>query len=164
MKKLCPNLAIRSTFITGFPGETEAQFKELLDFIREAKLDRVGCFPYSDVDGASANSYLNPVDEQLREERAALLMETQAQISYQNLEKRMNQEYEVLVDYVSDDNIAVGRSIYESPDVDGVITIPNVKNVQPGDLIKAVITGHDEHDLEARFVGKTDSEIMFIQK
>lgn len=163
-REVCPDIAIRSTFIAGFPGETKEQFNELLDFIKEAKLDRVGCFPYSDVEGATANDYLNPVDEQLREERAALLMETQAKISYEKLESRVGKEYQVLVDYVSDDGIAVGRSKYESPDIDGVISIPNTKDVQVGDLVKAVITSHDEHDMEASLVGKTDGAISFLKK
>ena len=163
-RNVCPDIAIRSTFIAGFPGETEAQFNELLDFIKEAKLDRVGCFPYSDVDGATANSYLNPVDEQIREERAAILMETQAKISYDKLEARVGKEYQVLIDYISDDGLAVGRSKYEAPDVDGVICIENAKNVQVGDLVKAKITSHDEHDMNAVLVGKSTGSINFIKK
>ena len=163
-REICPDIAIRSTFIAGFPGETEEQFNELLDFIKEAKLDRVGCFPYSDVEGAAANAYFNPVDEELREHRAALLMETQAKISYDKLEARVGMEYQVLIDYVSDDGTAVGRSKYESPDIDGIISIHNTKGVQAGDVVKAVITGHDEHDLEARLVGKTNGAIEFIKK
>lgn len=163
-RKICPDLAIRSTFIAGFPGETQEQFNELLDFIKEAKLDRVGCFPYSDVDGATANSYLNPVDEQIREERAAILMETQAQISFDKLEDRVGKEYQVLVDYVSDDGVAVGRTKYESPDVDGVISIENAQNVQVGDVVKAQIVDHDEHDCFAKLVGISDGAINFIKK
>lgn len=163
-RSVCPDIAIRSTFIAGFPGETEEQFNELLDFIKEAKLDRVGCFPYSDVDGATANTYLNPVDEQIREERAARLMELQSQISYEKLEARVGKEYQVLIDYVSDDGVAVGRSKYESPDIDGVISIPNTKDVQVGDIVKAVITGHDEHDMEASLVQKTTGSISFLKK
>ncbi|MGN0901658.1 MAG: 30S ribosomal protein S12 methylthiotransferase RimO [Succinivibrio sp.] len=162
-RQVCPDIAIRSTFIAGFPGESESQFNELLDFIKEAKLDRVGCFPYSDVDGAVANTYLNPVDEELREHRAQLLMETQAKISYDKLEARVGKEYQVLIDYVSDDGIAVGRSKYESPDIDGIITIENTKDVQVGDLVKAVITSHDEHDMKAVLKGKTDGAISFIK-
>ncbi len=163
-RSICPDIAIRSTFIVGFPGESEEQFSELVDFLKEAKLDRVGCFPYSDVEGAAANSYLNPVDEQIREERAAILMDTQAQISYEKLEARVGKEYQVLVDYVSDDGIAVGRSKYESPDVDGVISIADAKNVAVGDLVKAVIVSHDEHDMEAKLTGKTDGAISFVRK
>ena len=138
-------------------------FNELLDFIKEAKLDRVGCFPYSDVEGAAANDYLNPVDEELREHRAALLMETQAKISYEKLENRVGKEYQVLIDYVSDDGVAVGRSKYESPDIDGVISIPNTQGVEVGDLVKAKIVSHDEHDMEAELVSKTDGAISFIK-
>lgn len=162
-RSVCPDIAIRSTFIAGFPGENESQFNELLDFIKEAKLDRVGCFPYSDVDGAVANDYLNPVDEELREHRAAILMETQAKISYEKLENRVGKEYQVLIDYVSDDGVAVGRSKYESPDIDGVISIPNTKGVEVGDLVKAKIVSHDEHDMEAELVSKTDGAISFIK-
>lgn len=115
------------------------------------------------MEGAAANAYLNPVDEELREHRAALLMETQAKISYDKLEARVGKEYQVLIDYVSDDGTAVGRSKYESPDIDGIISIHNTKGVQAGDVVKAVITGHDEHDLEARLVGKTNGAIEFIK-
>lgn len=161
-RDICPDIAIRSTFIAGFPGESQEQFNELLDFIKEAKLDRVGCFPYSDVDGATANSYLNPVDEQIREERAALLMETQAEISYQKLDERVGKEYQILIDYVSDDGIAVGRSKYESPDIDGVITIENTKGLNPGDMVNAKIIDHDEHDLKAELVSVLDGKIEFL--
>ena len=164
IRAVWPNAALTTDILTGFPGETEEQFNELLDFIKEAKLDRVGCFPYSDVDGATANTYLNPVDEQIREERAARLMELQSQISYEKLEARVGKEYQVLIDYVSDDGVAVGRSKYESPDIDGVISIPNTKDVQVGDLVKAVITGHDEHDMEASLVSKTTGSISFLKK
>ena len=160
-RDICPDIANRSTFIAGFPGETQEQFNELLDFIKEAKLDRVGCFPYSDVDGATANSYLNPVDEQIREERAALLMETQAKISYQKLNERIGKEYQILIDYVSDDGIAVGRSKYESPDIDGVITIENTNGLNPGDMVNAKIIDHDEHDMKAELVSVLDGKIDF---
>ena len=163
-RDICPDIAIRSTFIAGFPGETQEQFNELLDFIKEAKLDRVGCFPYSDVDGATANSYLNPVDEQIREERAALLMETHAKISYQKLNERIGKEYQILIDYVSDDGIAVGRSKYESPDIDGVITIENTNGLNPVDMVNAKIIDHDEHDMKAELVSVLDGKIDFLSK
>ena len=117
-RKICPDLAIRSTFITGFPGETQEEFNELLDFLKEAKLDRVGCFPYSDVEGASANSFENPVPLEVREERAQILMETQAQISYQKLQERIGKSYDVLIDDVTEDGEAICRSKYEAPDID----------------------------------------------
>ncbi len=115
------------------------------------------------MDGATANTYLNPVDEQIREERAAILMEAQAKISYDKLESRVGKEYQLLVDYVSDDGTAVGRSKYESPDIDGVISIPDAKGVEVGSLVKAVITGHDEHDMEAKLISKSDGAISFIK-
>lgn len=160
-RSICPDVCIRSTFITGFPGETEEQFSELLDFLKEAKLDRVGCFPYSDVEGATANTYLNPVDEEIREDRARRLMELQAKISYSKLEERVGKEYQVLVDYVDEEGHAVGRSEYESPDVDGVITIDNATNLSAGDLVKVKITSHDEHDLCGELTGISSSKILF---
>ncbi len=162
-RRICPDLAIRSTFITGFPGETQEQFNELLSFLKEAKLDRVGCFPYSDVDGAAANAYLNPVDEQLREERAGILMDVQAQISKEKLAKRIGKEYQVLIDYVDDEGNAVGRSKYEAPDVDGLIVIENAKGVNPGDFVQAKITEADEHDLKASLINISESQISFKQ-
>ncbi len=158
---ICPNVSIRSTFITGFPGETEEQFTELLDFLKEARLDRVGCFPYSDVEGATANAYLNPVDEEIREDRARRLMEVQSKISYEKLEERVGREYQVLIDYIDEEGHGVGRSMYESPDVDGVITIEKAKDLSAGDLVKVKITAHDEHDLEGELAGMVSTSISF---
>ncbi len=160
-RSICPDLAIRSTFITGFPGETESQFNELLDFLKEAKLDRVGCFPYSDVDGAAANNYLNPVDEELREERCGILMNLQAEISKQKLASRVGKEYQVLIDYVDDEGNAVGRSKYEAPDIDGVITIEKTKGLRAGDFVRAKIISSSEHDLQAALISQTESSIAF---
>lgn len=160
-RSLCPDLAIRSTFITGFPGETRAEFQELLDFIAEAKLDRVGCFPYSDVDGAEANALPGAVDPEERRERAEELMQLQSEISYQKLEARMGKEFDVIVDYVSDEGAAVGRTVYEAPDVDGVVSIDKAPGVREGEIIRARITGHDEHDCTAEYVGRKDAAIGF---
>ena len=162
-RSICPDIAIRSTFITGFPGETESQFNELLDFLKEAHLDRVGCFPYSDVEGASANNYLNPVDEELREERCGRLMEVQAEISRQKLSERVGKEYQVLIDYVDDEGNAVGRSKYEAPDIDGVITIANTRGLRSGDFVRAKIVSSSEHDLEAEIISHSESSIAFKQ-
>ena len=123
----------------------------------------MGCFPYSDVDGAEANAYLNPVDEQLREERAGILMDVQAQISKEKLAKRIGKEYQVLIDYVDDEGNAVGRSKYEAPDVDGLIVIENAKGVNPGDFVQAKITEADEHDLKASLINISESQISFKQ-
>ncbi len=147
-RSICPDIALRSTFITGFPGESEAEFAELLDFIREARLDRVGCFPYSDVDGAAANELSGSIDPEVREERACRLMELQAEISREKLRQRVGKVYEVLIDEVSEDGQAFGRSKYEAPDVDGIIEIENGQGLRPGDFARVRITDCDEHDLK----------------
>lgn len=160
-RKLCPDLALRSTFITGFPGESQSQFDELLSFIKEVKLDRVGCFPYSDVEGADANALKGAIDFEVREERAEILMQTQAQISYDKLEQRVGKEYDVIVDYVTEDGDAVGRTKYEAPDVDGIVSVSNASNVNPGDIIRVEITSHDEHDCAGIMKQRTDAPIAF---
>ncbi len=160
-RRIRPDIAIRSTFITGFPGETRSQFKELLAFLKEARLDRVGCFPYSDVEGAEANSLPGAVDPDEREARARELMEAQAQISYEKLEERMGKEYDVIIDYVSDEGDAVGRTRYEAPDVDGTVSLPKTQGVRPGDIVRAKMVSHDEHDLGAEIVSKLDKPIKF---
>ncbi len=160
-RKIRPDIAIRSTFITGFPGETEEDFSELLSFIKEAKLDRVGCFPYSDVDGAAANDFPNPVPLEIREERAAILMETQEQISREKLKARIGKVYDVVIDTLNEDGIAVGRSKYEAPDVDGIITIHNAKGIREGDIVKVEITASDTHDLQGELCSNLQKPIPF---
>ncbi len=149
-RQICPDVAIRSTFITGFPGESEEDFELLLDFLKEARLDRVGCFPYSDVEGARANAFDGEVDPEEREERAERLMEVQQEISYSKLEERVGQTYDILIDSVGENGEAVGRSKYEAPDVDGVVIITDGRGLKEGSMIRATVTGHDEHDLFAR--------------
>lgn len=151
-RAICPDIALRSTFITGFPGESDEEFAELLQFIREAKLDRVGCFPYSDVDGAAANELPGAVPLEVREVRAQQLMALQSEISYEKLKQRIGTTCDVIIDAVSDDGQAVGRSKYEAPDVDGVVVIDDGAALRPGDIVKAVITAADEHDLAATLV------------
>lgn len=165
-RNICPDIAIRSTFITGFPGETTSEFNELLDFIKEAKLDRVGCFPYSDVEGAEANSLDNPVDPEIRQERAELLMQTQEQISYEKLQQRIGKEYVVIVDDVTEDGLAICRSKYEAPDVDGVITIENAQHLRAGNFVNAIITGASTHDMTAKLCtpGQNLNNISFKNK
>lgn len=160
-RRICPDIAIRSTFITGFPGETEEDFNELIAFLKEARLDRVGCFPYSDVEGAAANDFEDAVPFEVREERAQILMQTQEQISYQKLEERVGKSYDVLVDYVSEEGQAVGRSIYESPDVDGCIIIEDGALLRPGSKVKVKITAHDEHDLSGVIDRTFSSSLSF---
>jgi ribosomal protein S12 methylthiotransferase len=160
-RSICPDLCIRSTFITGFPGETESMFGELLDFLKEARLDRVGCFPYSGVEGAEANDLPGSVDPEVREERAKRLMDLQAEISYSRLEERMGKTYDVIVDSVSEDGTAAGRTKYESPDVDGTVLIKNAAGVREGSIVRAVMTGHDEHDLEAVLAPQEGKKVDF---
>ncbi|GBL47469.1 ribosomal protein S12p Asp88 (E. coli) methylthiotransferase [Sulfuriferula multivorans] len=145
-REICPELVIRSTFIAGFPGETEADFQMLLDFIEEAQLDRVGCFTYSAVEGATANALADHVPEQLKEERRARLMELQADISADRLAARVGQTMTVLVDEITEEG-AVARSYADAPEIDGVVVIENPAGLVPGEFAKVRITDSGEHDL-----------------
>ncbi len=145
-RDICPDIAIRSTFITGFPGETEQEFEELLEFLEEAKLDRVGCFPYSPVDGATANELPGALPEDVREERRERLMELQEDISTQCLEKRIGQTMQVLVEEV-DEQGAVGRSPYDAPEIDGLVTIFDGQDLEVGEFATVTITDCETHDL-----------------
>jgi len=145
-RDLCPELTLRSTFIAGFPGETESDFTELLDFLDEAQLDRVGCFAYSAVDGAAANQISNPVPEEIKQERLARFMEKQAVISAQKLKTKIGSEQSVLVDEVAESG-AIARSMADAPDIDGVVYISNANKLQPGDIINVSIDKTDEHDM-----------------
>lgn len=149
-REICPELAIRSTFIVGFPGETEQDFNELLDFIDEAQLDRVGCFTYSAVDGATANSLAEPVAEEIKQERQALFMERQAIISANKLKQRIGQTEPVIIDHVEQDGTVIGRSYADAPEIDGQIIVDGVTQVQVGDMIDVTITNSDTHDLYGR--------------
>ena len=144
----CPELVIRSTFIVGFPGETEQDFRELLIFIREAELDRVGCFAYSPVDGAVANKLPDPVPDEVREERLAEFMAVQEQVSMERLQRRVGEHCTVLVDGPTDDGV-VARSAGESPGVDGVVLIQGDRTLKPGEFVDVRITGAGPHDLFA---------------
>ncbi len=157
-RNICPDLTIRSTFIAGFPGETEAEFDHMLDFLREARLDRVGCFAYSPVDGATANGLANPVPAELREERRARFMEVQQEISQARLDARVGTQTRVLIDAIgADDDGAVRaecRSSGEAPEIDGLIylypqTKKEAKALKVGDWVDAEITDAREYDLEA---------------
>lgn len=149
----CPDITIRSTFIAGFPGETEAEFEYLLDFLREAQLDRVGCFAYSPVDGAAANDLPGQLPDEVREERRRRFMEVQAEISAKKLAKKIGQTLDVLIDEAPDeDGVAVGRTKADAPDIDGVCYVTTDRNLQPGDFVKVRITANEEHDLIGREV------------
>jgi len=143
-----PDLTLRSTFIVGFPGETEAEFEELLAFLEAAQLDRVGCFKYSPVEGAAANALPNPVPEDLKEERLERFMETQAAISAARLDAKIGREIEVIVD--EEDEIgAIARSHADAPEIDGVVYLEGVFGLTPGTRLKVVVESADEHDLWA---------------
>ena len=147
----CPDLTIRSTFIVGFPGETEVEFEELLDFLTQAQLDRVGCFAYSPVDGATANALPDPVPETLREERRARFMEHQQGISAARLRRKLGSVQMVLVDAVYDEN-GIGRSSADAPEIDGVVHIDDAGGLRPGDFAKVRVTDTDEYDLFATLI------------
>lgn len=141
----CPDLTIRSTFIVGFPDETEDDFEKLLDFLREAQLDRVGCFTYSPVEGASANNLPNPVPTELQEERLERFMAVQAEISAQRLSQKIGQKIVVLTDDITD-NATIARSMADAPEIDGQVFIDNVM-LESGQFVEVEITHADEHDL-----------------
>ena len=147
----CPELTIRSTFITGFPGETDEDFELLLQFLEEAQLDRVGAFAYSPVEGAEANKLPDPVPEALREERRQRLMELQEDISTQRLERKIGQEIEVLVEEVDEEG-AVARSQADAPEIDGLVHIPNGEHLEVGEFARVLVTDCDVHDLYAEAV------------
>ena len=145
-REICPELVIRSTFIVGFPGETEEEFEELLDFLEEAHLDRVGCFKYSPVAGAKANDLPDHVPDDVMEDRLQRFMAVQAQISADKLQARIGQEYLVLIDEVNTEG-AVGRSYMDAPEVDGKVYLTDEFDVQPGDQVWVQIIHADEHDV-----------------
>ena len=147
-REICPDITIRSTFITGFPGETETDFELLLDFLREAELDRVGCFAYSAVEGAAANALPDAVPEALKQERLARFMQVQEEISAEKLRRKIGRIETVLVDEVDGDG-AIGRTSADAPDIDGVVYLAGAEGLQPGDLVEAQITAADGHDLWA---------------
>jgi len=151
-RKLVPDLTIRSTFIVGFPGETDAEFEELLDFLREAKLDRVGAFAYSPVDGAKANELPDPVSEELKEDRLEQFMAVQAEISAAKLQGKIGRTIKVLVDEASADG-AVARSAADAPEIDGSVLIVDGQKLKPGQFVDVVVESADEHDLHARLAG-----------
>ncbi|MGH8227784.1 MAG: 30S ribosomal protein S12 methylthiotransferase RimO [Steroidobacteraceae bacterium] len=147
----CPELTIRSTFIVGFPGETEAEFTELLEWLDAAELDRVGCFKYSPVEGASANALAAHVPPEVQQERYARFMERARALSARRLAARVGRTLEVLVDRVQDGR-AIARSKAEAPEIDGVVRIEDGARLKPGDLAEVEVLAADEYDLEARLL------------
>ncbi|HYC35267.1 MAG TPA: 30S ribosomal protein S12 methylthiotransferase RimO [Usitatibacter sp.] len=147
-REACPEITVRSTFIVGFPGETEAEFEELLAFLREARLDRVGCFAYSPVEGAKANELRGAVPEAIKEERRARFMEVQAAISREKLARKVGTVTDVLVDEVAGTR-AIARSRSDAPEIDGVVHIKGARKAKVGQFLRVRITAADEHDLYA---------------
>lgn len=147
-REICPDLTIRSTFIAGFPGETEEDFEELLDFLDQAQLDRVGCFAYSPVEGAKANELPGAVPEDIKEERLARLMAFQEEISASRLALRVGQKETVVIDEVVEEG-AVARTRFDAPDIDGQVFIDGATHLKVGDRVEVIIEEADEHDLWA---------------
>ena len=149
-RAVCPDLTIRSTFIAGFPGETEAEFEEMLDFLREAELDRVGCFAYSPVEGAAANELPDPVPDEVRQERQARFMQVQEAVSRKRLARRVGKVIKCIVDEVGPEG-GVARSMGDAPDIDGKVYVAPVdkpwKRYKVGDIISVRIARSDDHDL-----------------
>ncbi|HFD32643.1 MAG TPA: 30S ribosomal protein S12 methylthiotransferase RimO [Gammaproteobacteria bacterium] len=147
-RAICPDIAIRSTFIAGFPGETEADFELMLDFLREAKLNRVGCFAYSAVEGAEANGLANPVPEDEKQDRVERFMQLQAKISAEKLSARIGQRMTVLTDDVGDnkEDFTIARSYADAPEIDGVVFIEG-ERLESGQFAEVEITHSSEHDL-----------------
>jgi len=150
-REICPEITIRSTFIAGFPGETEDDFNMLLDFLEEAQLDRVGCFAYSAVDGAKANAIDNQVPEEIKQERLSRFMEVQERISAAKVATKIGSMQTVLVDEVttdsSDNIIAIARTKADAPEIDGVVYLQDAEGLQPGDFVDVKILDADGHDL-----------------
>jgi len=147
-REICPDLTLRSTFIVGFPGETEEEFEELLDFLEEAQLDRVGAFAYSPVDGAVANALPDHIPPEVQQERLARLMLLQEEISAERLKRKIGKTITVLVDEVDEEG-AIARSSADAPEIDGLVYIENGQQLSVGDFVDVKITDSDEHDLWA---------------
>ncbi len=147
-REICPDITLRSTFIVGFPGETDRDFELLLDFLREAQLDRVGCFQYSPVKGAPANDLPDPVPEELKQERWERFMSVQQEISSARLQAKVGRTIEILIDEV-DAQGAVGRSTADAPEIDGRVYLDGVDGLRPGDLVEAEVIAANEYDLWA---------------
>ncbi len=149
-RRMVPDIAIRSTFIVGFPGETEADFNELLDWLRTAELDRVGCFEYSPVEGAAANALAQaPVPEEIKRERRARFMELAAEISARRLERKVGRTMQVLIDRI-DGDVATARSSSDAPEIDGIVRVLSAGGLKVGDFASVRISRSSAYDLEAR--------------
>src|SRR5262245_39690579 len=145
-REICPDITVRSTFIVGFPGETEAEFEELLSFLEDAQLDRVGCFEYSPVDGAAANALPGSLPDEVKQERRKRFMKTQEKISADKLKSRVGKKLKVIVD-----EPGIGRSMADAPEIDGVVKFTHGKSgVQAGEFVNVLIDRAEAHDLHGR--------------
>ncbi len=147
-RKICPDITLRSTFIVGFPGETEAEFEDLLSFLQEAQLDRVGCFTYSPVEGAAANELPDHIPEAIKQDRRARFMQRQEEISRQRLAAKVGHTMTVMIDELTESQV-IARSSADAPEIDGLVYIEKAEHLQPGEFIEVQITGSDAHDLFA---------------
>ena len=154
-REICPDITVRSTFIVGFPGETDADFAQLLAFLEQAQLDRVGCFMYSSVDGAAANALPNPVPEQIKQERYASFMQTQEAISAARLARKVGRSLTVLIDKI-ENGVAMGRSSADAPEIDGIVYIEGDARLEPGEFREVEVTRADAHDIWATPTGAVD--------
>jgi ribosomal protein S12 methylthiotransferase len=146
-REQCPQLVLRSTFIVGFPGETDAEFEELLAWLDEAQLDRVGAFQYSPVEGATANALAGHVPDGIKAERHARFMQKAATISAARLRRRVGQHVQVLVDRI-EQGVAIARTAGDAPDIDGVLRFAAAKSTRAGEFAQVLVTGADTYDLE----------------
>jgi ribosomal protein S12 methylthiotransferase len=147
-RNICPEITIRSTFIVGFPGETESQFQDLLDFLVLAQLDRVGCFMYSNVEGATANQFVDAVDEEVKKERYERFMQVQSKISHDKLKAKVGSVQTVLIDEITSKH-AIARSSANAPEIDGYIYLESPKGLQVGDMLDVRIKSAKDYDLFA---------------
>ena len=145
-REICPEITLRSTFIVGYPGETEQDFELLLDFLEKAQLDRVGCFPYSPVEGAAANELADQVPDEIKQQRFDRFMQLQQKISMQKLQAKIGKTLEVIIDEVDEEG-AIGRSMADAPEIDGVVYLNEEKDVKVGDIVQVIIEHSDEYDL-----------------
>ncbi len=146
-RRICPDITIRSTFVVGFPGETEADFHYLMDWLSEAQLDRIGAFRFEPVEGAAANALPNPVPEDVKEERYARLMELTARISAEKLAAKIGRTLDVIIDEIDDDGGATGRSQADAPEIDGLVFLRDAGGLAQGNIVPVRIEDADEHDL-----------------
>ena len=154
-RSICPDLTLRSTFIVGFPGETEQDFQILLNWLEEAQLDRVGCFKYSAVEGATANQLDGAVPEAVKQERFERFMEVQSRISAQKLQAKIGKTMDVIIDEVDEEG-AIGRTAADAPEIDGLVFLNGETELMPGDMVTAKIFQADEHDLWAELAHRED--------